>query len=83
MIDELYPQIRSVFYQTDTKIAKMYAAKIIDEYAGKYPSAIKCLQEDFEACIQHMAFPAGHQKHIRESLWGTKEENEGHSPVLR
>jgi putative transposase len=64
VIGELYPQIRSVFYQTDTEIAKMYATKIIDEYAGKYPSAIKCLQEDFEACIQHMAFPAGHQKHI-------------------
>lgn len=64
VIDELYPQIRSVFYQTDAEIAKMYAAKIIDEYAEKYPSAIRCLQEDFDACIQHMAFPAGHQKHI-------------------
>lgn len=64
VIDELLPQIRSVFYQTDAEIAKMYAAKIIDEYAEKYPSAIRCLQEDFDACIQHMAFPAGHQKHI-------------------
>ena len=64
MIDELYPRIRSVFYQTDAEIAKLYAGKIIDEYAQKYPSAIKCLQDDFEACIQHMAFPAGHHKHI-------------------
>ena len=50
--------------QQDEKIAELYAAKIIDEYAGKYPSAIKCFQEDFEACTQHMAFPAGHHKHI-------------------
>ena len=64
VIDELYPTIRSVFYQTDAEIAKMCAAKIIDEYADKYPSAIKCLQEDFQACIQHMAFPPGHHKHI-------------------
>ncbi len=64
MIDELYPRIRSVFYQTDAEIAKLYAGKIIDEYAQKYPSAIKCLQDDFEACIQHMGFPAGHHKHI-------------------
>ena len=64
VIDELYPTIRSVFYQTNAEIAKMYGAKIIDEYADKYPSAIKCLQEDFEACIQHMAFPPGHHKHI-------------------
>jgi transposase-like protein len=64
VIDELYPQIRSVYYQTNEEIAKLYAAKIIDEYAAKYPSAIKSFQEDFEACIQHMVFPAGHQKHI-------------------
>jgi transposase-like protein len=64
VIDEVYPQIRSVFYQADTEIARMYAAKIIDEYTAKYPSAMKCFQEDFEASIQHMAFPAGHHKHI-------------------
>ena len=64
VLDELYPQIRSVYYQTDEKVAELCAEKIIDEYADKYPSAIKCFQEDFEACIQHMRFPAGHQKHI-------------------
>jgi putative transposase len=64
VIDELYPKIRSVFYQTEADIARMYAAKIIDKYAEKYPSAIKCFQEDFDSCIQHMGFPAGHQKHI-------------------
>ena len=31
IIDELYPLIRSVFYQTDAELAKMYAGKIIDE----------------------------------------------------
>jgi transposase-like protein len=30
VIDELYPEIRSVLYQTNAEIAKMYAAKIID-----------------------------------------------------
>ncbi len=64
MIDELYPRIRSVFYQTDAEIARLSTGKIIDEYAEKYPSAIKCLQEDFETCIQHMALPAGHHKRI-------------------
>jgi putative transposase len=65
VLDELYPEIRSVFYQTNAEVAKMYAAKIIDKYADTYPSAIKCLQEDFEACIQHRTFPPpGHHKHI-------------------
>jgi transposase-like protein len=32
VIDELYPQIRSVFYQTNVEIAKMYAVKIIPRF---------------------------------------------------
>jgi putative transposase len=63
-IDEVLPQIKSAYYQTDPEIARLYAAKIIDAYAGTYHSAIRCFQEDLEACIQHMFFPAGHQKHI-------------------
>lgn len=63
-IDEVLPQIKSAYYQTDEEIARLYASKLIDTYAGKYPSAIKCFQEDFEACLQHMHFPAGHQKQL-------------------
>jgi putative transposase len=64
VLDELYLGIRSVYYQINAEIARMRAAKIIDKYADTYPSAIKCFQEDFEACIQHMAFPPGHHNHI-------------------
>jgi len=60
--DEVLPEVRSAYYQTDAEIARLYVSKLIDKYVGKYPSAIKCFQEDFEACIQHMDFPAGHQK---------------------
>ena len=63
-MNEVLPEIRSAYYQTDAEIARMYASKLIDKYAGKYPSAIKCFQEDFEGWIQHMDFPAGHQKHL-------------------
>ena len=63
-IDEVLPQIKSAYYQTEEEIARLYASKLIDTYAGKYPSAIKCFQEDFEACLQHMHFPAGHQKQL-------------------
>ncbi len=63
-IDEVLPQIKSAYYQTDPEIARECAAKIIDAYAGVYPSAVKSFEEDFEACIQHMYFPAGHQKHL-------------------
>lgn len=65
ILEELMPKIRNVFNQTDKEIALMCAAKIIDEYAQKYPSAIKCFQEDLDSCLNFMLFPAGHHKHIR------------------
>jgi len=65
ILEELMPKIRNVFSQTDKEIALMCAAKIIDEYAQKYPSAIKCFQEDLDSCLNFMLFPAGHHKHIR------------------
>ena len=65
VLEELMPKIRNVFNQTDKEIALMCAAKIIDEYAQKYPSAIKCFQEDLDSCLNFMLFPAGHHKHIR------------------
>jgi putative transposase len=64
-IAELMPKIKNVYYQTDQKVAKICAENIINEYSKVYPSAIKCFQEDFEACISHMLFPEGHSKHIR------------------
>lgn len=65
ILEELMPKIRNIFNQTDKEIALMCAAKIIDEYAQKYPSAIKCFQEDLDSCLNFMLFPAGHHKHIR------------------
>ena len=39
--------------------------KLIEEYASVYPSAMKCLQDDLESCLNYMDFPVGHHKHIR------------------
>lgn len=64
-IEEVMPKIRNVFNQTDKEIALMYATKLIDEYSSKYPSAIKCFQNDLDSCLNFMDFPDGHHKHIR------------------
>jgi putative transposase len=64
-IDEVMPKIKNAYYQTDQEVAKICAENIINEYSKTYPAAVKCFQEDFEACITHMSFPAGHSKHIR------------------
>jgi transposase-like protein len=63
--DEVMPKIRNVFYQTNKDVALLCVTKLIEEYAQKYPSAMKCLQDDLDNCLNFMLFPAGHHKHIR------------------
>jgi len=64
-MEELMPVIRTVFHQTDKKMALQIASSIIDEFINEYPSAIKCFQEDLENCLNFMDFPAGHHRHIK------------------
>ncbi len=64
-MEEVMPVIRTVFHQTDKKMALQIAETIIDEFINEYPSAIKCFQEDLENCISFMEFPAGHHRQIK------------------
>lgn len=64
-LDEVMPEIRSCYYAQDQELARQLAIKIIDRFAKKYPSAMKCFQDDFEACIAFLEFPKGHHKFIR------------------
>jgi len=35
------------------------------EYEARFPSAVKCFLDDFEACIAHLRFPIAHRRVIR------------------
>jgi transposase-like protein len=50
---------------------------VVAEYAKRFPSAVKCFLDDFEACIAHLRFPIAHRRVIRttnllERLFGEK-----------
>lgn len=62
---EVLPKIKSVFEQTDKEIARLVVQKLINDYAQIYPAAMKCLQDDLEACLSFIEFPLGHHKAIR------------------
>lgn len=64
-LEEVMPKLRNVFNQTDKEVALLCATKLVEEYSQKYPSAIKCLQDDLDNGLNFMLFPAGHHKHIR------------------
>ena len=62
---EVMSKIRNVYYQTNQEVAIQCATAVVDEFANKYPTAIKCFQDDLESCLAHIDFPAGHHRYIR------------------
>jgi transposase-like protein len=56
--------LNAVYYARDQKIARRNAKEFCDTYFAKYPSAVACFEDDFEACIAHLRCPAKHRKHI-------------------
>jgi putative transposase len=46
-------------------LARLLRDDIRATYARDLPSAVACLEDDFEACIAHLSFPLGHRRAIR------------------
>ena len=46
-------------------LARMLRDDIAASYGAAVPSALACLQDDFEACIAHLRFPLAHPLSIR------------------
>ena len=63
--DLVYPELRTIFYQSSREKADQELAAFIAKYQKTYPSAIECLQRDLEACLTFYSFPEKHWKYIR------------------
>ena len=46
-------------------LARLLRDDIASAYARDLPSAVACLDDDFEACIAQLRFPLGHRRAIR------------------
>lgn len=63
-IPEVKSYLNSVYFAPDEKCALREAQIFKDRFAPLYPSAVKCFDQDFAACIQHLKCPASHRKSI-------------------
>ncbi len=63
--EQIKPELKALFYQKDRQAADQAVAAFIEKYRSVYPTAIKCLQRDLEACLTFYAFPKEHWKTIR------------------
>jgi transposase-like protein len=64
IISAMKVDLNAVYYARDQKTARRNAKEFCDTYHAKYPSAVACFEDDFEACIAHLRCPPKHRKHI-------------------
>jgi putative transposase len=67
--EDLSPEFKAraaACYQAPSPaLARVLRDDIVTTYGKDLPSAVACLQDDFEACIAHLRFPLGHRRAIR------------------
>ena len=67
--EDLWPEFKAraqaCYQAASPSLARMLRDDIRATYGGDLPSAVACLDDDFEACIAHLKFPLAHRRAIR------------------
>jgi putative transposase len=67
--EDLWPEVKACatacYQAASPALARLLRDEIVSSYGAKLPSAVACLQDDFEACIAHLKFPLAHRRAIR------------------
>ncbi|MEW6125402.1 MAG: IS256 family transposase [Pseudomonadota bacterium] len=67
--EDVWPEFKARAYACYRAASPTLARMLRDDLAATYghelDSAIRCLDEDFEACIAHLQFPLAHRRTIR------------------
>ena len=62
---EFREKARAAYQAPSREVARMLRDVVVSEYENRFPSAVKCFLDDFEACIAHLRFPIAHRRVIR------------------
>ena len=67
--EDVWPEFKAraaaCYQAASPALARLLRDDIAATYAKDLPSAVACLDDDFEACIAHLKFPLGHRRAIR------------------
>ncbi|MFQ5507684.1 MAG: IS256 family transposase [Planctomycetota bacterium] len=86
---------KAAYQAPSPKLAEVLREDLVARYKHEHPSAVRCFEEDFEACIAHLHCPSAHRKAIRttnllERLFGEERRRMkavgtffGERPVLK
>jgi putative transposase len=62
---EFHARARACYQAASPALSRLLRDDIVATYGGDLPSAVACLNDDFEACIAHLRFPLAHRRAIR------------------
>jgi transposase-like protein len=62
---EFHARARACYQAASPALARLLRDDIVATYGDELPSAVACLDDDFEACIAHLKFPLAHRRAIR------------------
>jgi len=67
--EDVWPEFKAraaaCYQAASPALARLLRDDIRTTYGRDLPSAVTCLEDDFEACIAHLRFPLGHRRAIR------------------
>ena len=63
--DELHARVRALFEAPDLETARMLLAKLVNDYAGRAPTAVATLERGFDDATAVLALPAPYRKRLR------------------
>jgi transposase-like protein len=86
---------KAAYEAPSAAMARVLREDLVERYGKEYPTAVRCFEEDFEACIAHLHCPPTHRRSIRttnllERLFGEERRRMraagtmfGERPVLK
>ncbi len=67
--EDLWPEFKAraqaCYQAASPALARLLRDDIVATYGSELPSAVACLDDDFEACIAHLTFPLAHRRAVR------------------
>ena len=62
---EVKAHLQQIYYAPDPESAQGLSNAFTKRYGDQFPSMVKCFNDDLDACLVHLKYPAGHRKSIR------------------
>lgn len=57
--------VSAIYDAPNRKVADLLCADFLERYAGEFPAAVACFQDDLEACLAFLKCPSIHHRRIR------------------